>query len=88
MPSPPSGSLPTGRDRSAPPPPAPPLACAIQKAAEIPVAFERGFISVPAMIEGKPVTLLIDTGAEISLVTPLAMTALHLQADRHRRTTI
>ncbi|MDA8253800.1 MAG: aspartyl protease family protein [Rhodospirillales bacterium] len=40
------------------------------------------------MIEGKPVTLLIDTGAEISLVTPLAMTALHLQADRHRRTTI
>jgi predicted aspartyl protease len=63
-------------------------ACDIRKAAEIPVSFERGFVSAPATIEDKPVTLLIDTGAESSMVTPTAMAVLRLQADRHQRTTI
>jgi predicted aspartyl protease len=69
-------------------PPTNPQACTIRKAADIPVTFERGFVSAPATIEGKPVRLLIDTGSEISLVTPIAMTVLHLQPDPHRRTTL
>lgn len=69
--------------------PAPgPQACTIEKSAEIPVSLERGFVSAPAEIEDKPVTLLIDTGSETSLVTPSAMAALRLQPDPHRRTTL
>jgi predicted aspartyl protease len=73
---------------TASPPPAGPPVCDLRKAAEIPVTFERGFISVPAMIENKPVTMLVDTGAESSVVTPSAMLALRLQTDRRRHTTI
>lgn len=71
-----------------PPPPAGPQACDIHKAAEIPIGFERGFVSAPAVIEDRPVTLLIDTGAETSLVTPVAMAVLHLQTDERRRSII
>ena len=65
-----------------------PQACDIHKAAEIPIAFERGFVSAPALIDDQPVILLFDTGSEVSLVTPIAMTELRLQQDPHRRTTI
>jgi predicted aspartyl protease len=71
-----------------PPQTAAPATCTVTKAAEIPVAFERGFVSVPARIEDKPVTLLVDTGSEFSLVTPIAMADLRLHEDPHRRTTI
>ncbi|MCW3475413.1 retroviral-like aspartic protease family protein [Limobrevibacterium gyesilva] len=73
---------------TAPSPRTGPQGCDIRKDAEIPITFERGLIGAPAMIEGNPVTLLIDTGSEASLVTPAAMAALHLQTDRRRRTTI
>ena len=65
-----------------------PQACTLQKAAEIPVKFDRGFITADAEIDGKPVTMVVDTGAERLMVTPAAMTALALSPDRHRRTTI
>ena len=52
------------------------------------MTFVQGFVSVPATIEDKPVTLLLDTGAESSMVTPVAMALLRLQADAHRHTTI
>ncbi len=58
------------------------------KAAEIPVTIDRGFITVAASINNKPVTMIVDTGAEGLLVTPSAMASLALSADRHRRTTI
>lgn len=69
-------------------PPPGPQACDVSKAAEIPITFERGFVSAPAMIEQQPVRLLIDTGSEVSLVTPSAMAVLHLDPDMHKRTTI
>ena len=65
-----------------------PQACNVHKAAEIPLGFERGFITAPAMLDGKPATLVIDTGAETSLVTPIAETSLRLQPDPGRRTTV
>jgi predicted aspartyl protease len=65
-----------------------PQACDVHKAAEIPLTLERGFITVPAKIEDKPVFMLIDTGSEGSVVTPAASSALGLQPDRHHHTTI
>jgi len=73
---------------TATPSPDAPRACEVRKAADIPVTFDHGTVSVPASIEDKPVTLMVDTGAEASLVTPSAMAALRLQTDRRRRTTI
>ena len=70
------------------PSPDAPRACEVRKAADIPVSFDHGAISVPASIDDKPVTLMVDTGSEASLVTPSAMAALRLQTDRRRRTTI
>jgi predicted aspartyl protease len=63
-------------------------ACSIEKAAEVELRIERGFVVAPAMIEDSAVTLLIDTGSEGSLVTPGAVTTLHLQRDSHNSTTI
>jgi predicted aspartyl protease len=68
--------------------PAGPGDCEIHKAAEIPLGSERGFITAPARLDGKPVTLLIDTGAEGTMVTPTAVTTLSLHADRHRTSII
>ena len=65
-----------------------PQACILTKAADIPVTAERGFISAPATIDDKPVTMLIDSGAESSMVTPSAMQSLQLSQDLHRQTTI
>ncbi|MBV9735748.1 MAG: clan AA aspartic protease [Acidisphaera sp.] len=43
-----------------------------------------GFVAAPAAIDGTPVTLLVDTGAEGTLVTPDLADALHLPRDnRH-----
>ncbi len=63
-------------------------ACEAQKAAEMPVTDENGFISAPAEIDHKPVTMLVDSGAERSMVTPATVSSLALSADRRRRTTV
>ncbi len=68
--------------------PAAPEACRLAKLAEIPVTLADGFVSVAATIDGKPVTLLVDTGAESSLVTPSAMARLALPADPQRTSVI
>ena len=65
-----------------------PQACVVTRVADIPVSNERGFISAPAIIEDKPATLLIDTGAETTMVTPSAITNLRLGPDRRRFSTI
>jgi predicted aspartyl protease len=69
-------------------PQAAPQACELRQVADIAVGRERGFISAPATIEGKPVTLLIDTGAEATMVTPSAVAELQLGADPRHRTVI
>ncbi len=68
--------------------PAAPELCRLTKQADIPVLLEDGFIAVLAEIDGQPETLLIDTGAESSLVTPAAMARLALPADPRRTSTI
>jgi predicted aspartyl protease len=65
-----------------------PQACTVRKAAEIPLGVERGFITAPVTLDGKPAALVIDTGAETSLVTPIAQTLLRLQPDPGRRTMV
>ncbi len=65
-----------------------PQACELHKAAEIALRLEGGFVVAPAQIDGKPVTMVVDTGAEGLMVTPSAEASLALSADPHRRTTI
>jgi predicted aspartyl protease len=62
--------------------------CSITKAADVPLRMERGLVVAPATIEDSAVSLLIDTGAEASMVTPAAVTTLHLQRDSHNSTTL
>ena len=64
-----------------------PSGCTVQKVADIPIVAERGFITAPASVEGKPVTMLIDTGSEATSVTPEAVAALRLARDPHAFTT-
>ena len=68
--------------------PAAPETCQLTKRAEMPVTLENGFIQVAAAIDGQPETLLVDTGAESSLVTPSAVARLALRADPGRTSTI
>lgn len=63
-------------------------ACVVRKVSELAVTFERGFVSVPAAINGAPVTMLVDTGAEASLVTPATVAGLRLPPDPQRRSTL
>jgi predicted aspartyl protease len=65
-----------------------PEACTVQRVAEVPLTLRDGFLTVPVTIEDKPVTMLIDTGAERTMVTPGTVSALRLDRDRHRRTQI
>jgi predicted aspartyl protease len=65
-----------------------PLACTVQRVAEVPLTLRNGFLTVPATIDDKPVTMLVDTGAERTIVTPGTVEALRLDRDRHRNTTI
>jgi predicted aspartyl protease len=65
-----------------------PQACKVAKAADIAITVERGFIDADATMDGRPATLVIDTGSERSLVTPAAMAEYHLPEDARRTTTI
>ncbi|HYZ64284.1 MAG TPA: retropepsin-like aspartic protease [Acetobacteraceae bacterium] len=54
-------------------------ACRLERAADVPVRVVEGFPIVSASIGAKPVSLLLDTGAQGHLVLPDAVTALGLQ---------
>ncbi|HEX2622620.1 MAG TPA: retropepsin-like aspartic protease, partial [Phototrophicaceae bacterium] len=58
--------------------------CRINLQASLPITF-NGFVpTVPAFINGQPVNIGIDTGAQGSMVTPEAVRDLHLPNDpRH-----
>ena len=65
-----------------------PLTCSVQRVAEVPLTLRDGFLTVGASIDDKPVTMLVDTGTERTIVTPSTVEALRLDRDRHRNTTI
>lgn len=62
--------------------------CRVERVAAFPVTLRRGFITVRATIEGTPVSLLLDTGAEAGMVTEEAVRALHLARDPLRHTAL
>ena len=66
----------------------PAAVCSVQKTAEIPLSVEHGHITAAALIDNKPVTMLVDTGAERTVVTPDAVAALRLQRDPHAMTNV
>ena len=63
-------------------------ACRVEKAADLPAVIDGGFVTVAARINDKPVTMVVDTGAELLQVTPAAVAALGLSRDAHNRTTL
>jgi hypothetical protein len=55
--------------------------CTIEKRADIPVTLMGGQILAAGRVDGKPVTFLIDTGAEKTLLTDTAVQRLGLARD-------
>ena len=56
-------------------------ACTVEQRAEIPVTLIGGQALAAGRVDGKPVTFLIDTGAEKSLLTEVAVRHLGLARD-------
>jgi predicted aspartyl protease len=54
-------------------------ACRPPKRVELALHTVRNFLLAQATLDGKPATLLIDTGAETSTLSPRAVAALHLR---------
>lgn len=65
---------------------APALACRVERRAELPAAFPRGLVELPATVDGESARFLLDTGSENMLVTPGAAARLGLAPDPARRT--
>ncbi|MEJ1977187.1 MAG: retropepsin-like aspartic protease [Acetobacteraceae bacterium] len=60
----------------------------MQRVAEVPLTLQDGLLTVPATIEDKPVTMVVDTGAERTLITPNTVSELRLDRDKDHRTTV
>jgi predicted aspartyl protease len=56
-------------------------ACALIRLAEVPIEAREHMLFTQATISGTPVTLLVDTGAERTLLTEAAVGRLHLPRD-------
>ena len=56
-------------------------ACALTRLAEVPIEAREHMLFTQATIGGDPVTLLVDTGAERTLLTEAAVDRLHLPRD-------
>ena len=63
-------------------------ACMVERAAVLPVRLDHGILLVPGALNGQPVQLIVDTGAEASLVSSEAVARFGLERDTTRRTTI
>ena len=62
-------------------------ACRPVRRVELPLRDARNFMLAAALLDGKPATLLVDTGAETSTLAPRTVAALHLRRDpAHGRT--
>jgi predicted aspartyl protease len=57
-----------------------PAACRVAKQAELPLR-DQGLMRVTPAINGTPVTMIIDTGAQWTSLTPAAVRRLHLPRD-------
>jgi predicted aspartyl protease len=64
--------------------PAPPAACSLDRAADLPVTFNSGHVLVQGAIDQNPVSLIVDTAAQGSMV--VSDTVARLRLDRDRRT--
>jgi len=62
--------------------------CRIQRKASLPITIDAGHPLVQASINGHSVNLLLDTGAQGSLVTPEVAARLGLPKDRRRTTNL
>lgn len=60
---------------------APACACQVSLRAQVPVAIEQGLFVVTASIDGRPARLVLDTGAERSVLTDAAVRRLGLALD-------
>ncbi|HET8996969.1 MAG TPA: retropepsin-like aspartic protease [Acetobacteraceae bacterium] len=58
--------------------------CKLLPLAEMPVEDYRNLLVVPAEINGQPVRLLVDTGAERTMLTETAVQRLRLGRDSHQ----
>lgn len=63
-------------------------ACRATKATELPARIAHGQLVVPVRLDGKTAALLVDTGAEGSMVTPETADRLRLPRTPRRTTTI
>ena len=64
------------------------LVCRATKVAELPARIAHGQLVVPVRLDGKTADLLVDTGAEGSMVTPETADRLNLRRTPRRTTTI
>jgi predicted aspartyl protease len=63
--------------------------CRPAKQVELPLREARNFLLTPATLDGRAATLLVDTGAETTTLTPQAVAALNLPRDAaHTRTLV
>jgi predicted aspartyl protease len=62
--------------------------CALIRLAEMPLEVHGNLLFVQAKISGRPVRLLVDTGAERTLLTGTAVEMLRLQFDHNTTTTL
>jgi predicted aspartyl protease len=60
-----------------------PHGCALTPLASIPLRLHRGLLLVDATVADKPVTLVVDTGAERTTLTEAAVARLGLPHDGH-----
>lgn len=60
---------------------APPSACHVEDVADLPVSFTAEGPAIPVSLKGHPLNMLVDTGAEISVLTPQTAQALNIPDD-------
>jgi len=63
-------------------------ACRVAKQAEVPLTVQRNFLLAPVEADGGQILLVVDTGAEATLLTPDAVAMLGLQTDPDRTTVL
>ena len=63
-------------------------ACSFDRAADLPVAFSGGHVLVQGAIDQNPVSLIVDTAAQRSLVGSGMIDRLRLDRDRRNKSTL
>jgi predicted aspartyl protease len=59
-------------------------ACKLEQRADLPLRNVRSFMLAPVSLNGSPATMVVDTGAETTTLTPEAAAALRLPPDAGR----